>query len=186
MIYKAQEFTLKNGLKVTLKSPEVSDAQKLLNFIVSVASITDYILSTPKDFEGFLKDITKEEKYIDSYKENKDYLICVYHDGEIIGDCSLAFHRHEKDAHRATVGIAVGKEYWGLGIGSLLFEEMIKLAKNEPGIEQIELSVIANNERAKRLYTKKGFVKVGDIPHQLKLKDGSYLDGENMVLFLNK
>ena len=54
------------------------------------------------------------------------------------------------------------------------------------GIEQLELGVIANNEKAKRLYTKKGFVKTGDIPHELKLKDGTYLDGETMVLFLNK
>ena len=83
-------------------------------------------------------------------------------------------------------GLAVSEEYRGLGIGSILFDIMIDLAKKTPGIEQIELDVIGVNERAKRLYTSKGFVKVGDKPHQLKLKDGTYLDGENMVLFLNK
>ena len=35
-------------------------------------------------------------------------------------------------------------------------------------------------------FYKKGFIKTGDIPHELKLKDGTYLDGETMVLFLNK
>ena len=62
---------------------------------------------------------------------------------------------------------------------------MIKLAKETEGIEQIELDVVAVNERAKHLYTKKGFKKVGDIPHQLKLSNGTYLDGESMILVLD-
>ena len=47
MIYEAKEFTLKNGLKVTLKSPEISDAPKLLDSIIKTSATTDYITSLP-------------------------------------------------------------------------------------------------------------------------------------------
>ena len=33
MIYQAKEFTLKNGLKVVIKTPEISDARNLLDSI---------------------------------------------------------------------------------------------------------------------------------------------------------
>ncbi|MBO6261623.1 MAG: hypothetical protein J6N95_03355 [Bacilli bacterium] len=60
MIYKAKEFTLKNGIKVTLKSPEISDALNLLNSIIEVSRTSDYITSLPEDYQKYLDDITKE------------------------------------------------------------------------------------------------------------------------------
>ena len=185
MIYEAKEFVLKDGTTVVLKTPEIGDASKLLHNIIAVASSTDYLLSVPEDFDAFVKDIKKEEEYISSFKTNNNYLIAVYLNDEIIGNSALNFLTHQKDKHRANVGIAIQKDYWDKGIGSILFDEMIKLAKETEGIEQIELDVIAVNERAKHLYTKKGFKKVGDIPHQLKLSNGTYLDGESMILVLH-
>ena len=184
MIYQAKEFTLKNGLKVIVKSPEVSDALNLLTSVTKVAESTPFLLSEPEDYDMYYQNMKLEEDFINSSNNNKDYMLCVYLNGEIIGNSALRFNRHVKDSHRANIGIAIQKEYQGIGIGSLLFDIMIDIAKHTEGIEQLELGVIANNEKAKRLYTKKGFVKTGDIPHELKLKDGTYLDGETMVLFL--
>ena len=186
MIYKSKEFILKDGTKVVFKTPEVEDAKKLLNHIIAVASSTNNLLSEPKDFQKYLDDISLEEKYINSAREGKNYTIAVYVQERIVGVCSLDFHTHQKDQHRARVGIAIQKDYQDKGIGSLLFDELIRLAKETEGIEQLELDVISTNDMAKHLYRKKGFVKVGDIPHQLKLKDDTYLNGESMVLFLNK
>ena len=186
MIYQPQEFTLKDGTNVLLKTPDSGDAQKLLDSIIAVSRTTDYLLSAPQDYDKYLKDISKEEDFINSAREGKDYLICVYINNVIVGNSMLRLNSHEKDLHRANIGIAIQKEWQGRGIGSLLFDEMIRIAKAIPEIEQLELDVISANERAKNLYLKKGFVKTGDIPHELKLKNGSYLDGELMVLFLNK
>lgn len=185
MLYSRKEFILRDETEVIFKSPDVSDARQLLDNIIAVANSTDNLLSTPEDYEGYVKDIRKEEAFISSYRNNKNYLIAVYHNDKIIGTCSLDLHTQLKARHRSTIGIAIQKEYWGKGIGSLLFDEMIKIAKSIDGIEQIELDVVKTNERGKRLYASKGFVKTGDIPKQLKLKDGTYLDGEMMVLFLN-
>lgn len=184
MIFPKKEVLLKDGSKVIFKSPEVSDAKMLLNNIVNVCSSTDNLLSTPEDFAKFINDISLEENFIKSHSEGKNTIICVYDNDVIVGNCEITFCSHQKDRHRASIGIAIEKEYQNKGIGSLLFDELIKIAKETEGIEQIELSVVATNDRAKHLYSKKGFVKVGDIPRQLKLKDGRYLDGESMVLFL--
>ena len=184
MIYEPKEFILKNGLKVIIRSPEKEDARELIDQIMDVAGSTDYLLSVPQDFQPYLDDMKKEEDFIEWSKTDRGYWLIVCLDNKVLANCSLRFYNHAKDRHRGSIGIAIRKDYWGLGIGSILFDEMIKLAKLTPGIEQIELDVIETNERAKKLYLKKGFVKTGTIPHQLKLKDGSYLNGETMVLFL--
>lgn len=181
MIYEAKEFTLKDGLKVILKTPEVKEAEALLLFIMEAADQTDFLLSSSEDFR---MDVEKEEKFIEGYSENGDYIIAAYVDGKIVGDCGLTFNRHVKDRHRSSVGITIDREYWNRGIGSLMFEEMTRLAKEKEGIEQMELGVISTNERAKHLYAKYGFEKTGVIPRAIKLKDGSYLDEELMTKFL--
>lgn len=181
MIYSEKEFIVKDNLKVVLKTPEVSEAKELLEFIKKITGQTDFLLSSSEDFKF---DVEGEEKWIKANREGNDYFIAVYVDGKIVGDCSLNLNRHLKDKHRSSIGIGIDKEYWSKGIGSLLFDEMIKLAKNTKDLEQIELGVISTNKRAKRLYENKGFIKTGIIPNALKLKDGTYLDEELMTKFL--
>ena len=187
MIYAAKEFTLKNGLKVTLKTPEISDALNLLNSIIEVSRTSDYITSLPEDYQKYLDDITKEEAFIKSANDSEDrYLFAVYDGETIIANCFLEFLTNIKTKHRGRIGIAVTSTYRGMGIGSLLFDEMISIARNRNGVTQLELEVIKENERAKRLYTSKGFVKTGDRPRVLRLPNGKYLDEELMVLYLDK
>ena len=186
MIYSEKEFTLKNGLKVILKSPEVSDAPKLLDSIIKVSETTDFITSLPEDYQIYLDDMKKEEAFIEgSNKSDTNYLIAVYVNNEIVGNCMLSFFRNIKTRHRGTIGIAITKEYRGMGIGSLLFDEMINIAKNRDGVTQLELGVIKDNLVAKKLYIHKGFVKTGNNPRALRLPNGTYLDEELMVLYID-
>ena len=187
MIYEAKEFTLKNGLKVTLKSPEISDALNLLNSIIEVSRTSDYITSLPEDYQKYLDDITKEEAFIKSANDSEDrYLFAVYDGETIIANCFLEFLTNIKTKHRGRIGIAVTSKYRGMGIGSLLFDEMISIAKSREGVTQLELGVIKDNTVAKKLYTSKGFVKTGEHPRALRLPNGTYLDEEIMVLFLDR
>ena len=186
MIYAPKEFTLKNGQKVIIRSPEKEDARGLINQIISVAASTDYLLSVPEDFNKYVEDIKKEEDFIEWSKTDRGYWLIACVNNRIVANCSLRFCGHVKDQHRGSIGIAISEDYRSLGLGSIMFDEMIKLAKQTPGVEQIELDVIDKNEKAMHLYKSKGFVETGTIPHQLKLKDGTYLNGITMVLFLNK
>ena len=181
MIYEEKEFTVKDGTKVTVRTPSKDDAADLLDFIKTICGQTDFLLSSPEDFN---RSVESEAEFIETMRTGRDWLLVACVGGKIIGDCSLAFNRHLKDRHRSSVGIGIDREYWNRGIGSLFFDILIDIAKNTKGIEQMELGVIDKNERAKHLYEKKGFVKTGSIPHALKLKDGTYFDEEMMTKFL--
>ena len=63
------------------------------------------------------------------------------------------------------------------------YRYLIKIAK-EKGIEQLELEVVADNDRAIALYKKIGFEKMGTFPHNMKYKDGTYADAYWMVKIL--
>lgn len=184
MIYEAHEFLLKDGTKVIIKSPDISDGPKLLANIIAISASTDFLLSVPEDYDIYLKDMKKEEDFISSFTDNDSCLLCAYIADKIIANCMLRVHTHVKDRHRADIGIAIAPDYQNRGLGSLLFDELIKIAKSLKYVEQLELDVVKINERAKHLYQNKGFVKVGDIPHDIRLKDGTYLDSEKMILFL--
>ena len=77
----------------------------------------------------------------------------------------------------------VSKEFRGHGIARELLEELIKRVKAISDIEQINLIVIANNSRAKQLYEKFGFEKVGTEQNSIKWKD-KYFTEDQMVLRL--
>lgn len=181
MYYSEKSFTVKNGVTVTVRTPDKSEAEEVLSFIVKACGQSPYLLSTPDDF---WIDARREAEWIEANTKSKNYFLAVYLDGVIIGDCNINFFTHKKDKHRAEVGIAIDKAYWDLGIGSLLFDELIALARATEGIEQIELGVVSTNERARHLYMKKGFTTTGVIPRALKNPDGTYSDEERMTLFL--
>ena len=83
--------------------------------------------------------------------------------------------------HRASVAIAILRDYWGLGLGTRLMEEMIDVAQANPNIMQLELDYIEGNERAKALYTKMGFRPSGVKPNAIRLKDGRLLSEYSMI-----
>lgn len=101
--------------------------------------------------------------------------ITCYIDDEIAGNCEINFRGGIKTSHRATVAVAILKEYWNLEIGSAMFAELIAAAEARPEIEIIELEFVEGNDRAKALYEKFGFRIVGERPNAFKLKNGRLL-----------
>lgn len=54
------------------------------------------------------------------------------------------------------MGIAVLKDYWDKGIGKIMMQECINWCK-ENNVEQLELEVITQNNRAISMYKSFGF-----------------------------
>ena len=69
----------------------------------------------------------------------------------------------EKTRHRAEFGISIDKKYWGLGLGWKMTKVCIACAR-EAKYHQLELEVVADNERAVSLYQNAGFVEYGRNP----------------------
>ena len=77
----------------------------------------------------------------------------------------------------------VSSNFRGHGIGRKLVDEVIKKARSLGSIEQINLTVMADNDNAKKLYTSSGFETFGKERNAIKWK-GNYFDEEQMSLFL--
>ena len=60
-------------------------------------------------------------------------------------------------------GIDVVEEYWGLGIGKAMMKACVQCAQNA-GYQQLELEVVAENQRAENMYKSIGFVEYGRNP----------------------
>ena len=75
----------------------------------------------------------------------------------------------------------VAPGFRGLGIGKKLIEELLVRVRQIPDIEQVNLTVIANNATAKALYERFGFRSFAVEEHAIKWK-GKYFAEEQMVL----
>jgi len=72
------------------------------------------------------------------------------------------------------------------GIGTKMFEEMIRLAERREGVMQIELEFVEGNARARYLYEKMGFRITGVHPNAIRLKDGTLLNNYTMIKELRR
>ena len=105
-------------------------------------------------------------------------------DGVVAGTAGIeAVGAKYKLKHRAELGIAILKEYWGLGLGKALMEACIECAK-EAGYTQLELNAVAENERAVSLYKKMGFVEYGRNPRGFNSRVSGYQEVVYMLLEL--
>lgn len=98
----------------------------------------------------------------------------------------VTFVREEgpKTMHKGNIyGMYVSEEYRGMGLGRQLLEKLINEVRQLGEIEQIILTVVQDNERAKALYIDAGFTVFGTEKNALKIND-VYYNEEWMVYFL--
>lgn len=182
MIYTEKNFFLKASRLCTLRSAAPSDAAAMIEFLRISNEETYFMMRYP---EEIILTEDEETNILRNWEEqpNKLLLLALI-DGEIVGSCGITpVAEHLKTKHRGRFGISVIQDYWGLGIGSLLLQEILSFAKKNE-IEQVELGVYSDNLRAQKLYERFGFTAWGRLPNAYKLKDGSYRDEINMVLHL--
>lgn len=181
MYYEPKKIQLKNGMTALLRNPSEEDAQRLLEYLKVTAEQTPFVLRYPEECTMTLE---QEKGFLRNILNSRDSVMILCEvDGVHAGNCQLSRHTKLKTRHRASVAIALVKKYWNLGIGTAMFSELIRIAK-EQGIEQLELEVIEGNERGMALYRKMGFRTVGETPNAIRLKDGTMLSEFLMILEL--
>ena len=162
-----------HGRHLLLRNAREEDAGMLLEYLKTTCSETRFLVKEP---EEITLTIEEERKFIqDQNASPKNLLLLGFVNGEHVGNCSYMGRDLSRYKHRVSIGIALYQKYTGLGIGGAMIEVMINVARKNK-IEQIELEVAANNERAISLYKKMGFEIFGTLPHAMKYQDGSYAD----------
>lgn len=178
MLFKTKTVILKNGKEAILRSPTRSDAAQMLDYMKKTSMETPFLLRTPDECT-----VTQEQE-ADFLQNINDcchivMIVCEI-DGKMAGNCQLSCKTRVKNRHRAEVAIALLKDYWGLGIGTAMFEELIAIAK-ERNLMQLELEFMEGNDRARGLYEKMGFRIVAEKPNAFRLEDGTLLKEYYMV-----
>ena len=175
-------INLKNGKEALLRNGEFADGEAVFVNFNETHAETDYLLSYP-DENSF--DAQQEAEFLKEKTESPNEIeIVAVVDGEVAGTAGIeAVGAKYKLKHRAELGIAILKEYWGLGLGKALMEACIECAK-EAGYTQLELNAVAENERAVALYKKMGFVEYGRNPRGFNSRVSGYQEVVYMLLEL--
>ena len=153
---------LKDGRACILRNGAASDSRAVIDIFNLTHEQTDWML-TYVDENSF--SVEQEADFLQAKTDSPDEIeILAEIDGRVVGSAGIdRIGRNDKVKHRAEFGISVDKAYWGLGIGRALTKACIECAK-EAGYAQLELDVVAQNERATALYESEGFVEYGRNP----------------------
>ena len=163
-------------MRVAFRRVRAGDLKRL-NGIVNDPGVSRYLTLIPpvsmKDSRRFLGEV----------KRNRWRWYCVLVDGEVAGGVSLMPKRkNTKQSHVADVGIDLAREYWGRGLGLKAFRFVVREAR-AAGVRRLELQVVRENKRARRLYEKAGFREEGVKRKAFKI-GGRYHDTVMMARLL--
>ncbi len=165
---------LKNGKKIEVlfREPKLSDAPLLLKFINSLIEEKAY-LGYQKKFKLKQEKVWLKIKIKELRTKNYVHIIAL-NNNAVVGSATV-----EKDkqaaSHVGVFGIAIAKDYRGVGLGKFIMNLTIKQAKKQIKSEIIRLHVYSPNKPAIALYKKLGFKNVGTIPKGIK-HHGKYMD----------
>ena len=180
---KPKTHRLRDGTLVTLREADPADAAALIAHINRVAGESDNLSRGAGEF-----DISPAEEADIIRKfgaaENQLFLVAVVED-DIIGDLTFSAGRRPRVRHSGELGMSVIKPYWGKGVGSLLLDGLIDWARASAVVKKLNLRVRTDNERALRLYRRKGFVEEGRQRKELFI-DGDYHDLYMMGLLVGE
>lgn len=114
------------------------------------------------------------------------FTLGAYSENQLAGIVSFARDGgdREKLRHKGVLfRMYVSKHFRGQGIAKKLIQTLVERVNQIADIEQINLTVIANNDNAKKLYEKFGFVTFGSESNAIKWK-GKYFTEDQMTLKL--
>ena len=128
MIIQDIEFTLKDGRNAVIRSPREEDIPAILDYLVVTAGETDFLTRYPEECREYTPEL--EKAFIDriNASDNEIMLLCLV-EGKMAGNSRILWNTDIKTRHRANIGIALMSDSWNLGIGTKLFQEMIRIAE---------------------------------------------------------
>ena len=115
--------TLKDGRNCLLRNGVTSDGKAVLDVFNRTHQETDYLL-TYSDENCFTA--SQEADFLQRKTDSTNTVeIIAIVDGVVAGTAGIdALGMRDKIKHRAVFGIAITKEFWGLGIGKYLMEKL--------------------------------------------------------------
>jgi RimJ/RimL family protein N-acetyltransferase len=112
------------------------------------------------------------------------FVMGAFDDGSLVGTAGFFRRRNLNEKHKGQIwGVYVSPAWRGKGLGRKLLLELLRKAKEEPGLERVLLMVASEQTAARQLYLSLGFESYGCERGALKIA-GAYVDEEHMLLQL--
>lgn len=167
-----ETIRLRDGRSCVLRSGTEKDAQAVLDSFILTHAETEFLTTYPDEMS-----ISAEEegRFLQEKAESANEAdILAELDGRVVGTAGIkTVGARDKLRHRAQFGISIERANWGLGIGRALTRACITCAETA-GYAQLELEVVADNERAIALYGSEGFTEYGRNPRGFRTRGGRW------------
>ena len=158
--------TLRNGKRVMFRFLNEQDREGLIQLFQEA----------PDEDTRFLKQDVKDLKLVNYWMDHLDYhkvlpLVAVdLEDNRIIADATLHRGKHAAK-HIGEIRIFVSRSHRGLGVGSLMLEELINLALKE-NLQWLKAEIIADHKKVIKAFRAHGFEQKALLDDYFIRKDG--------------
>ena len=172
--------------EIKIRPPQLKDYIAYTQFINSIAQESNPTHTNVIHHHTY----TQKDKYkqiknkISKIKKHKMIVLHAFNSqNRLIAFVELYRSRHPRTSHMAELGIIIHQQYRGLGLGSIMINQIIHQGKQTiPAIKIIHLTTTITNQSAIKLYTKMGFKQYGLLPNAVKYQD-QFLD--RILMFKN-
>ena len=163
-----------------IKKIQMEDANNYLDMLLHLDNETKFMMFEPEE-RSKSSDIARRK--IENTIKGDNLILVATEGSEIIGFLSVERGVPRRIRHTGYVVVGIRERYRGMGIGSKLFSELDKWAR-ENNLTRLELTVVSSNIVAKHLYEKNGFEIEGTRKNAMII-DGKYIDEFSMAKIYN-
>lgn len=149
-------------------------------------AVTEMFMAASEDDLRFLYEDVKDPELIASWFENLDYdqvmPLLALHNDKLAGDATLHFQRGAS-RHVGELRIYMTPDFRGVGLGSLLLQELIRLG-GSIGLHFLVAQVVSEQISVIKAFRKLGFKRQAELDDFFMEKDGTTHDVSIMVYSL--
>ncbi|CDH43654.1 putative GCN5-related N-acetyltransferase [Candidatus Contendobacter odensis Run_B_J11] len=145
-------------MKVKIKRLKEDRADLFFDLMATIYSDSDYMLIEPNEVQQGKTKI--KEMVINLLKQANSTILVAELNGFLVGFVLAKGGEYNRNHHCAYLVIGIRKDYQGRGIGKQLLEA-IDVWAQKTNITRLELTVAQDNQPARVLYEKSGYVEDG-------------------------
>ncbi len=168
-----KKVLLKNRQVLIVRPPKIDDAEAIIKYLNIIGGESNNLLFGKDDLSITIE---QEKALIDNINNDPNcFMLLGIIENTIVSISQISSPFRKRICHNSEVAISVRKDYWNIGVGSIMLNILIDYAKTKGTIRNITLKVKASNTRAMYLYKKLGFKVVGIHKNYFNI-DGKYDD----------
>src|SRR6056297_3025932 len=160
--------------KMTVREARESDAAAIIAYIHENQDHYRYMISKTAEMK---LDQKYEKKMICLHAERENCVFFIALKGKkVLGMLNFVGGNRSRDKHDGEFGLSVHKEQFGMGIGTMLVENLMRWGQKNQVIKRMTLFVMHSNQRAINLYQRFGFQIEGVRKKAVRFEDGRIQD----------